>query len=68
MIGLFDKEFVHTGKVAVEYSRTLHRLFDARQESDYKEFVQYSEEEARKFFVLAEAFIAEVERIVSAPD
>jgi uncharacterized protein (UPF0332 family) len=68
VIGLFDKEFVHTGKVAIEYSRTLHRLFDARQESDYKEFVQYSEEEARKFFSMAEAFIAEVERIVSSVD
>ena len=68
VIGMFDKEFVHTGKIAVEYSRTLHRLFDARQESDYKEFVQYTEEEARKFFVMAEAFIAEVERIVSTAD
>jgi uncharacterized protein (UPF0332 family) len=68
VIALFDKEFVHTGKVAVEYSRTLHRLFDARQESDYKEFVQYSEEEARKFFALAEAFIGEVERFVESRD
>jgi uncharacterized protein (UPF0332 family) len=68
VIGMFDKEFVHTGKVAVEYSRILHRLFDARQESDYKEFVQYTEEEARKFSVMAEAFIAEVERIVSSAD
>lgn len=57
VIGLFDKEFVHPGKLPVEYSRRLHRLFDARQESDYKEFVQYSEEEARKFFEMAEAFL-----------
>jgi len=68
VIGMFDKEFVHTGKVAVEYSRILHRLFDARQESDYKEFVQYTEEEARKFSIMAEAFIIEVERIVSSAD
>jgi len=68
VIGMFDKEFVHTGKVAVEFSRTLHRLFDARQESDYKEFVQYTEDEAWKFFAMAEAFIVEVERIVSLKD
>lgn len=68
VIGMFDKEFVHSGKVAVEYSRILHRLFDARQESDYKEFVQYTEEEARKFSIMAEAFIIEVERIVSSAD
>ena len=60
VIGLFDREFVHTGKFPVEYSRRLHRLFDARQESDYKEFIQYSPEEARKFFEMAETFLGGV--------
>lgn len=60
VIGLFDKAFIHSGKLPIEYSRTLHRLFDARQESDYKEFVQYSEEEARRFFAMAEAFLCAV--------
>jgi uncharacterized protein (UPF0332 family) len=60
VIGLFDREFVHTGKFPVEYSRMLHRLFDARQESDYKEFIQYSPEEARKFFEMAETFLGGV--------
>lgn len=32
VIGFFDKEFIHPGKLSVEYSRMLHRLFDARQE------------------------------------
>jgi len=60
VIGLFDREFVHTGKFPVEYSRMLHRLFDARQESDYKEFIQYSPEEARKFFEMAGTFLGGV--------
>lgn len=30
VIGLFDREFVHSGKLPVEYSQMLHRLFDAR--------------------------------------
>jgi uncharacterized protein (UPF0332 family) len=60
VIGLFDKEFVHTGKLPVEYSRMLHRLFDARQESDYKEFVHYPTDEARKFFVMAETFLSAI--------
>lgn len=66
VIALFNKEFVHTGKIVVEYSRILQRLFDARQESDYKEFVQYSTEEARKFFAMAEVFVTEVERFSDA--
>jgi len=65
VIGLFDKEFVHPGKLPVEFSRMLHRLFDARQESDYKEFVQFPAEEARKFFELAEVFVAEIKRYVT---
>jgi uncharacterized protein (UPF0332 family) len=60
VIGLFDREFVHTGKFPVENPRRLHRLFDARQESDYKEFIQYSPEEARKFFEMAETFLGGV--------
>ena len=64
VIGLFNKEFVHPGKIPIEYSRVLQRLFDARQESDYREFVQYSEEEAGKFLAMAEVFVAEIERFV----
>ncbi|NCP03363.1 MAG: HEPN domain-containing protein, partial [Deltaproteobacteria bacterium] len=66
VIALFNKEFVHTGRIAVEYSRTLQRLFDARQESDYKEFVENTKDEARKFFDMAEAFLAEIERFSAA--
>jgi uncharacterized protein (UPF0332 family) len=55
-----------TGKLPVEYSRMLHRLFDARQESDYKEFVQYPADEARKFFEMAETFITVIKRYVAS--
>jgi uncharacterized protein (UPF0332 family) len=65
VIALFNKEFAHTGQIALEYSRTLQRLFDARQESDYKEFVQHSDEEARKYLTLAENFVAEIERHIA---
>lgn len=65
VIGLFDKEFIHPGKLPVEYSRMLHRLFDARQESDYKEFVNVPQEEARRFLEMAEVFVEQITRYVS---
>lgn len=65
VISLFDKAFVHTGKLPIECSRMLHRLFDARQESDYKEFVHYSAEEAQRLFQMAEAFVAEIQKCLS---
>lgn len=68
VIGLFDKEFVHPGKLPVECSRMLHRLFDARQESDYKEFVQFSAEEARRFSELAAAFVEVIKKYIAVGD
>lgn len=68
VIGLFDKGFVHPGKLPVECSRMLHRLFDARQESDYKEFVQFPAEEARRFFAMAEAFVGMIKKYIAARD
>ncbi len=56
VISLFDKEFVHTGKIDKLYSKILHEAFDARQRGDYKEFVKYSLEDAVKFINLAEKF------------
>lgn len=57
VISIFDKEFIHTGKVDKHYSRILHKIFDIRQECDYKELVEFSKEEiagnvnfAREFF------------------
>jgi uncharacterized protein (UPF0332 family) len=55
-----------TGKLPVEYSRMLHRLFDARQESYYKEFVHYPADETRKFFVMAETFLSAIREFLGA--
>ena len=46
IISLFDKEYVHAGKIDKKYSKILHRAFDERLENDYKEFVTVSLEEA----------------------
>ncbi len=42
VIAVFDKMFVQTGRIEKDFSRTMHRMFDNRQESDYKELVHYS--------------------------
>ena len=61
VIALFDKEMIHSGKLPIECSRMLHRMFDARQEADYKEFVSYTDAEARKFYALAESFLEKIQ-------
>jgi len=62
VISLFDKEFIKTGKIDKQYSKILHDVFDARQEGDYKEFVELSAEDAAGFIKGAEKFIGLVKK------
>jgi uncharacterized protein (UPF0332 family) len=48
VIAFFDKEFIHTGILPKEYSRTLHRAFNERQQDDYMPFVEMDVEELRQ--------------------
>jgi len=57
VITIFDKEFIHAGKVDRRYSRMLHQMFDTRQECDYKELVESSTEEAAEAVILATEFV-----------
>ncbi|MFH1629704.1 MAG: HEPN domain-containing protein [Pseudomonadota bacterium] len=40
LISIYDKEFVHTGKFDKHYSKILHRMFNMRQEGDYREIIR----------------------------
>lgn len=65
VISLFDKEFVKTGKIDKHYSTILHETFDARQEGDYKEFIELSLEDASHFVKLAEEFLEGIRNVVT---
>jgi uncharacterized protein (UPF0332 family) len=60
VIAVFDKEFIHTGKIEKGFSKAIHRMFDTRQESDYKELVQYSPDDARECVKLSREFLCRV--------
>lgn len=62
VISIFDKEFVHSGKIDKHYSKILHKIFEARQEGDYKELVELSFEDADEFVKLAEEFLEEIKK------
>lgn len=57
VISIFDKEFIHTGKIDKQYSQLLHKAFDARQESDYKEFVEQTADDANEYVNMAQKFL-----------
>jgi uncharacterized protein (UPF0332 family) len=60
VISIFDKEFVHTGKIDKHYSKILHRIFELRQEGDYKEYVHLTAEEAGEAVNLAGEFLSAI--------
>lgn len=63
VISVFDKEFVKTGKIDKRYSRILHDVFDARQDSDYKEFVELSSKDAAELVQLSAEFLEAIKKI-----
>jgi uncharacterized protein (UPF0332 family) len=65
VIAAFDRAFVHTGRLDREHSRTLHRLFDARQEADYREFSSCSREDAAAAVSAAEKLLCGVRQIIA---
>ena len=43
----------------------LHRIFDIRQESDYKELIRYSVDDAAECVRMAEEFVAGIKALVN---
>jgi len=67
VIGLFDKEFVLTGKIDKKYSKMLHSMFDDRQEFDYRELVEISMNDAINAVDCAKDFIDAVKKFINQP-
>lgn len=59
-IALFDQHFVKEGIFPKDMSYTLHKSFDMRQMSDYRELVKIDNEEAEEMLQKAREFVAEV--------
>ncbi|MHB1646735.1 MAG: HEPN domain-containing protein [bacterium] len=64
VISIFDREFVHKGIISKQYSKTLHKIFGARQLGDYREFVQISSADAAEYVKLAEDFFEEIKKLI----
>ncbi len=63
-IGLFDAEFVRKRIFPKEMSQSLHKAFDLRQMSDYRELAEVSVEDARNVLREAREFISEVKEYI----
>ncbi len=55
--GLFNLNFVRTGRFPKSLARTYNDLFAHRQEGDYIDFVKFEEAQVREWLGQAEAFL-----------
>ena len=60
IIGTFDVEFILTERIEKKYSKMLHRMFDKRQEFDYRELTMVTLQDAQNALFTAEEFIAKI--------
>ena len=63
VIGIFNKEFIHSGKLDARFAKMLYELFDERMELDYRDLSQVSEEGARSAVLAAQEFVAEIRKL-----
>jgi uncharacterized protein (UPF0332 family) len=48
-----------------EFSKSLHKMFNARQAADYKELVEVSSEDAEDAIKVAKSFIEAIKNVIS---
>ena len=68
VISVFDKEFIHAGKLDVRYSKILHKIFEARQTIDYKELAEVTVEEASGHVKGAREFVDAVKKYIASTE
>ncbi len=63
VIGIFNKEFIHSGKLDARFAKMFYELFDERMELDYRDFAQVSEEDARNAVSSAQEFVSAIKKL-----
>jgi uncharacterized protein (UPF0332 family) len=64
VISLFQQHFVRTGHVAEESARTLPRLFEKRQTTDYGDYAEATRDEVLALRVQVEGFLKACEDLL----
>jgi uncharacterized protein len=65
LMGWFNKNFVHEGKISVELGHIYKTAFDNRQESDYENIFEYNKDEIENYFNDILVFVEEIEKLIN---
>ena len=67
VISYFDREFVKPGIIDKEFSKWLHRLFDLRQDADYGDMFEPSDDQCRQAVEQARQFVYRIRNYFESP-
>jgi uncharacterized protein (UPF0332 family) len=59
-ISFFDREFVKSGTIDKKFSKWLHKLFDLRQDADYGDMFEPSEDHCQQAVEQARQFVQRI--------
>jgi uncharacterized protein (UPF0332 family) len=62
--GLFNRQYVKTGKIPKDLARIYNDLFERRQEGDYIDFVTFKESQVLPWVIKAEELIGAIGSLV----
>jgi len=57
LIGWFNKSYIRTGLADIKYSKIIIRAFEKRMDSDYNDFLDFTEDEVRHMLAECNEFI-----------
>lgn len=67
IIGIFNKEFIHTGKIEIRFAKMLNKVFEARLEGDYKGLVELTHDHSQDAVEKAREFVTAIKELIAAP-
>ena len=61
---LFNKEFINKGLFNKELGKFYSKIFEERQEGDYKDFIKFDKNSVGKWIKSADDFIQKIENVI----
>ncbi len=65
LLGWFNKNFIHTGKVDLKYGEIIKNAYRNRIKSDYETYVSYSKENVEAMLLNMKEFVKIMENYIS---
>lgn len=64
LIGWFNKNFIHSGKINSKYGKIINKAFNRRTKGDYDAFVEFEKEIVEEMYIEMQDFIQNIKYLL----